>query len=167
MTLIVEDGSIVTDANSYVDLDTIKAYALERLVTLGTDPVIESFAIKAMEYIESKRDQFQGLKVSGTQSLQFPRYYLEIDGYEFPSDSIPNILQKAQCQLVIEQTNGVDIMPTNTEPAIKKEVVGPITTEFAVSTGSYFEPFISSVENLLKPLLKQASKGFSISTLRV
>lgn len=166
--LIVEDGSLVTDANSYADIETIKSFAELRGFDLGfDDPLIENRAIKAMDYIEAKRNEFKGTKVDISQELQFPRNNVQIDGFDVPSDSIPKELVKAQCQLVIEQTNGIEIMPTQSEAAIKKETVGPISTEYAVSEGSSFSPFISSVDALLQPLLKTGIGGFSLTTVRV
>lgn len=168
LTLIVEDGTQVTDANSYASLTTIKAYATLRGIVLSiNDTVIENQAIKAMDYIEGKRNQFDGYKVSNTQSLQFPRCNLTIDGFEFPLDAIPNELIKAQSQLVCEQALGVDILPTLTEPPVRKEVVGPIETEYAVAIGSSFDPVIPSVENLLQPLYKSGSTSFALTTVRV
>jgi len=82
VTFIIEDGTIVTNANSYVTLAEIKAYATARNITLGTDPVIESQSVLAVDYLESKRTQYQGSKVSELQELQFPRYNVKIDGFE-------------------------------------------------------------------------------------
>ncbi len=169
MTLIVEDGSIVANANSYADLDYIKAYALARGATLSIDDaVIEQQVAIAMDYIEGKRNEYQGIKVDSTQSLQFPRDYLIIDGFDFDSTSIPKELKNALSQLIIEQTNGIDILPTSDEPAIKKETVGPISTEYAVNIGSIIKPSIPAVDLLLAPLLKNVStSGFALTTIRV
>jgi len=167
MALIVEDGTLVANANSYASLATIKAYAALRGITLGTDPVIENQAILATDYIESKRNKFQGLKVLSTQALQFPRIYLVIDDNEFPENEIPKELINAECQLVIEQQKGIELMPTINEAPIKKEVIGPMSTEYAVSEGNIFEPALLAVDALLQPLFKNVSSGFSIKTIRV
>lgn len=165
MTLVVEDGSVVSGANSYASLETIKAYAAARGVTLGADAVIEQQAIIAVDYIESFRLQFQGIKVSASQPMQFPRIGVEIDGFLIDNNVIPNEVVKAQCQLVCEQANDVELMPTKSEPAVKKEVVGPIETEYAVSNGSIVTPVFTYVDNLLRVLFKNAS--FAIKTVRV
>lgn len=167
MTFTVETGSIVANANSYVDLAFIKAYALARGIALGTDTVIEQQSIKAVDYLEGLRSRFQGNKVSSTQSLQFPRENVWIDGFEVAKTSIPSELIKAQCQLICEQANSVDIMPTQSEAAIKKEVVGPIETEYAIATGTITTPVMTAVDALLEPLFKNSSSGFTLTTVRV
>lgn len=168
MSLIIEDGTIVINAVAYADLTYIKAYATARGITLGGDTVIEQQVLIAMDYIESKRNRFQGLKVSEFQSLQFPRNYLVIDGYAVASNVIPKELKNALAQLVIEQFNGVNILPTVTEAPVKKEVVGPITTEYAVNPGDLSNLSIPAVDNLLEPLFKNVSSGgFALTTLRI
>jgi len=166
MTLVVEDGSIVANANCYADLATIKAYATARGIALGTDTVIEQQVIKAIDYLEGLRNRFQGNKVVSTQCLQFPRQNVWIDGFEILETVIPNELVKAQCQLVCEQANSIDIMPTQSEPAVKKEVIGPIETEYAVATGTITTPVMTAVDALLEPLFKNNS-GFTLTTVRV
>ena len=57
MTLIVETGSIVSGANTYVDLADVRAFASARGITVSTDDTtLEQQIIKAMDYVESKRN---------------------------------------------------------------------------------------------------------------
>ena len=168
MALIVEDGSVVTNADSYVSLAEIKAYATLHGVTLGADSAIEIQAHFAIDYLESKRLLYQGTKVSEDQELQFPRYFVQIDGFDISETSIPKCLKNAQCQLILEQAAGVNLMPTQTEPGIKKETIGPMSTEYAIANGAINEPILLAVDALLQPLFKNtASSGFSIRSVRV
>lgn len=168
MSLIIEDGTIVSNANSYVTIAEIREFALQRGISLPVDDAdIEILSTKAIDYLESKRNEYQGIKVINSQSLQFPRMYLVIDGFDFPSWEIPSELKKAQSQLILELHNGINVLPTFSEAPIKKETIGPLTTEYAVGVGEILEPTILSVDALLKPLLKEQSSGFSIKTLRV
>ena len=79
MTIIVEDGSNVPNANSYASLADIRAYALNRGITLSaTDSVLEPMVFKSMDYIESVGANFQGTQTYTAptytaQSLQWPR----------------------------------------------------------------------------------------------
>lgn len=168
MTLIVEDGSIVANANTYADLVSVRAFASARGVTLSAvDATLEPMVIKAMDYVESHRENFQGFKVSELQELQFPRSLVYVDGILISETSIPKCLISALCQAVIEISNNVDLMPTTTEPAIRKEVVGPIETEYAVSLGSGgFSPELRKVDAFLRPVLNTSS-GFGLSTVRI
>ena len=74
MTLIVEDGTLVANANSYVDLATARTYSIARnVVPCADDVLLEGNLIRAMDFIESHRDDFKGWLVKETQALQFPR----------------------------------------------------------------------------------------------
>lgn len=160
MTLIVEDGTLVANANSYVDLAAIKSYATKRGVTLPADATIEVYSQKAMDYLESKRDRYKGLKITKTQALQWPRYPVIIDGFELGSDEIPSEIKSAQCQLILEVNSGVDLQPTMTGSLVKREKIGPIETEFAVSESGSLAPDLPKVDSLLSPLYSTSSFGY-------
>ncbi len=156
MTLIVEDGSLVANANTYASLNDVKAYALARGLILADDAQTTINIIKSMDFLEAKRKDYQGSKVDITQSLQFPRTALVIDDSDFPNNAIPQELKSALCQLVIELSNGVDLLPTITEAPVRMETVGPIVTEYAVNPGEARSPIMFSVDSLLAPLLKSS-----------
>lgn len=125
MTIIVEDGSIVSGANSYVSEAELTAYALARGVTLtaGTEQLL----IEAMDYIEAQN--FIGTKQTATQPLQWPRTDVYIDGYYVQSTIIPNDLKSAEMAtaVAIDQGNG----PQNVlSAAVKKEKVDVIEVEY-------------------------------------
>ncbi len=168
MTLVVETGSVVAGANSYVTLAEARNYATARGITLSaTDSVVEAQLIKAMDYLEAKRSFYQGSKTSLTQVLQWPRTSVTIDDVDFSANAIPNELKSAQIQLAIEVANGVDIMPTRQAGQfVKREKVGPIETEFSETVGVTVEPTLTAVEALLEPLYK-VSAGFKLRTVRV
>lgn len=166
MALIVEDGTLVAGANSYASLALIKAFALARGVTLGPDDAIETMSTLAIDYLEGKRNEYQGNKIDASQELQFPRIGVIVDDFEIPYNSIPKAIVNAQCQLIIEQSLGINIMPTQTDAAIKSETIGPIKTDYAVNPGAIVEPHLTSVNMMLKPLFKK-SGGFGLSVVRV
>lgn len=163
MTLIIEDGTNVAGANSYATLTEIRAFAALRGVTLSAvDATLEILAIKAMDYLESLRGDYQGIKVYEDQALQFPRSDVYVDGFILASTTIPVLLKNAQCQLCIELHNGVDILPTSTGGSIKREKVDVIEIEY--------QPSVSTIQKmrafnaLIEPLLKS---GFAFRTSRV
>lgn len=167
MTLIVEDGSLMAGANTYASLDTIKDFALNRGVTLGSDSQIEVWNASAIDYLEGRRCEYEGQKVAQIQSLQFPRTGLVIDGFDFPSTAIPKELVSANCQLIIEQSLGIVLRPTQDGAVVKSETIGLIKTDYAVSVGSHPMPVMPAVEDLLAPLLKRACTGSGFSFMRV
>lgn len=167
MALIIEDGSIVAGANSYVSLAEARAYATARNKPLPTDDTaLEALLISAMDYLEAQRARFEGSKVSAEQELQYPREGVIIDGIELASNVIPSILKQAQIRLAMEANAGVDLMPTRTGGFVKKEVVGPIETEYSEKVGVSVEPEMSAVEALLAPLFAPRSVGTFLTTFR-
>jgi len=167
MAIVIEDGSIVAGANSYVSLAEARAYATARNKPLPTDDTaLEALLISAMDYLEAQRARFEGSKVSALQELQYPREGVIIDGIELASNAIPSILKQAQIRLAMEANAGVDLMPTRTGGFVKKEVVGPIETEYSEKVGVSVEPEMSAVEALLAPLFSPRSVDMFLTTFR-
>jgi hypothetical protein len=161
-TIIAEDGSGKINSNSYITASDARTFASLRGFSLpSSDSSVEAMIIKAMDWIETKRDQFKGIKTSSLQACQWPRSYVEIDGIEIANNSIPSLLKSAQAALVIEINNGIDIQPTRTDGFVKRETVGPITTEYSEKVGASLEPVMTAVESFLNPLLNFDKGNFT------
>lgn len=168
MTIVVETGAIVSNANSYVTVAETRAYATARGVSLSaTDTDVEILLIKAMDYLESKRSFFQGSKVSALQALQWPRSGVVIDELDVLETTIPNELKQAQIRLAVEISNGVDVMPTRSSAFVKKEKTDVIETEYSEKIGTGIQPEMTAVEALLSPLFTATNSSLSLSTVRV
>lgn len=163
MALIVENGSSLPNANSYISLVDARAYAL----TIGLDlPVAdqdcEAALLKAMPYIESF--EYQGHKADIEQALKFPRNQVYLYGYLLSNDVIPDILKKAQVTASSLVYQGVDLLPTISGQFVKRERVGPIETDYSdqylpTSDGM---PVISEIYVYIKPLTNWRS-GYRMS----
>lgn len=133
MTLVVEegDGDDLT-ANSFADLEFIRAYNLARGRTLSTDDEdLEPLAIKAMDYIATKEPLMLGQRTFGyDQPLCYPRQNVSLYGTELDNNVIPVELQNAQAELVFQVSNGVDLQPTTSGQPVKRRKIGPIEREF-------------------------------------
>lgn len=152
MANVIEDGSIVSGANAYVTAAEVRAYANFRGVVFdNTDTDLEMLIVNATDYIESKRDKYQGQKVSVFQSLQFPRTCMEIDGWAISYLTIPQLVKDIQCRLVMEIASGVTLMPTikSGDAFVTEETVGPLTTKYAKGVDM---PIIPAIDALLEPL---------------
>ena len=155
MALVVEDGTIVAVANTYVTVAELDSFAALRGVTLpATEPEKEVLIIKAADYIESFRDRFQGSKVSQSQPMQWPRYDVTIDGFEIASDEIPQDLKTAQLQAAIEVNAGADLQEP-TGKAIKREKVDVIEVEYEAGGSTVAQSF-PAVDASLDALLSNA-----------
>lgn len=165
--MIVEDGTIVANANSYVTVEEFRAYATDRNITLPVDnDIVAGHLVSACDYLESRRRDYKGVKTDPTtQPLQWPRADVYIDGVLLDQNTIPTVLKFAQFQLAIEKIQGVDLLPTNDEPFVVKEEVGAIKTTYSDDVAVNAPPRMRSVENWLEPLLNY---GFGqLRTLRI
>lgn len=161
MALVIENGSLVAGANSYVGVADARAFAEARASNLPEDDTaVESALIVAMDYLESLRAQYQGRKVDPAyQALQWPRTGVVVDGWEVPFDHIPQNLKFAQCQLAIEAANGLDLSPTGDGREVIREKVDVLETEYAPGGGGAPQPFLAKVRNFLEPLLSAGGFG--------
>lgn len=165
--LVVENGSMVVNANSFVSIEDVRNYALFRTSALpNLDGEIDKACILAMDYLETFRDKFKGSKVDpASQSLQFPRNGVFVDNYELPSTIIPQVLKLAQCQLAIEVLSGQDLMPSGDGRQVIREKVDVLETEYSPNGGSNPQPAFHKALRFLEPLLKTSS--LSLSSRRI
>jgi hypothetical protein len=157
--LIVEDGSGVANANSYVSVAEYRAYATPRGVSLPvSDSEVETQLILAMDYLEVQC--WRGIPSYDGQSLALPRDEVYIGGSLIANDVIPGKIKFAQMQLALQVNNGVDLMPTvvGGSASVVREKVGPLETEYATSLTVGTQPYFRSINALLGPYL--CSPGF-------
>lgn len=130
MALVIEDGTLVAGATSFVSRAEIIAYAAARGVTILDDDSADVLAIKAMDYLWSLC--YKGDLVSATQTTPFPRMGLidgdTAEGYAY---TIPAGMKNAALQLALDVHNGVDLTPSAKPAAtLKRSKVGPLEREF-------------------------------------
>jgi hypothetical protein len=155
MAITVEDGSIVTSANSYASEAELTAYALAREVTLTSGE--ETLLIQAMDYIESLA--FIGVKYTDAQALQWPRSGAVVDGFDVAITAIPTQLPIAQMvvALAIDAGNGPLIdLPRKVE----REKVGDLEVQY--SSGSASVTIARTINAQLWKLLANAG-GFKVA----
>lgn len=164
MALIIEDGSVVTGANSYVSLVDAQAYATER--GLGVT-VTEAMLLEAMDYIEALRADFQGSKTYKANPLQWPRIGVVVDGFDIDVDEIPSILVQAQARLACDSAT-TPLQPTADGREVLKEIVeGAVEVDYAETGNSNQQPQLTAASALLAPLLKSALVVGGLRTVRV
>lgn len=163
--LIVEDGTGVANSNTYVDDAEYVAFAAARGRTIGADAAIrEKELILAMDFIESHRQQFQGIKLLSTQALQYPRTPVYIDSFLFPSDEIPAELKNAQMESAAI-VNSESLLKTGTTNNIQKEKVDVIEVTY-FNGGSWDSVRMDTVNIFLRPLLNFGSFGSNARVIR-
>jgi hypothetical protein len=183
MTLIVQDDrATVEGANSYVDLDVLKAYHTTRGVDLSSypDERLSQALVLATDFLDS-RYSFVGVPLRAKQGTQCPRYLEERGGSRFPQDYNTlepgyllttmqwSAIQRATCQLAyreLKKPGGLMPDPTfdATGQRIKKKTskAGPVesTVEYADSPDGLI-PSYPAVDLLLRSagLLNSRNSG--------
>lgn len=103
MALVVEDGTGVEGANSYLTVAELRAFAGDRGLTLPTDSEVEKLLVKATDYLELK--SYIGDRASDNQGLSWPRTQTANPYWQY-NDLIPTKLKTAQSLLAVEAMNG-------------------------------------------------------------
>jgi hypothetical protein len=157
-TIIVEDGTVVSGANSYASEAELTTYAADRGITLtaATDVLL----IKAMDYIESL--SFIGTKSSEGQALQWPRNSVYIDGFYAGSTTIPAALKTGQIATALA-IDSEDSPLANVERATKREKVDVIEVEYMDNAAA--QTIVKTITAALRKLL--VNGGSSTTTFAV
>lgn len=150
MPLIIENGSGMADAESYIDLDYLIAYATKR--GIDSSSMTESNIVKAQDYFETSY-KFKGTKLKDTQALEFPRL---INGEVI----YPVRVKSAICELALKSVN---VLLEDTSQKVIKEKVGELEVQY--SENSSQEVNYRYVFNLIAPWLDNSS-SFSSSIIR-
>lgn len=168
MALIIEDGSIVANANTYLDVAGATTL-LDDLLGIVPDPVLTEKDLKgAAQWLETFRDQYQGEKVSpASQSLQFPRINVYIDCVLLPSDEIPSVLKTAQALAAYETSQGNSLQVNSTgQTLLSKSIAGAISVSYS-DNGRDSKQIIFNQINSYLELLFINRKSTSIPVTRV
>lgn len=167
MALIVEDGTGMSDAESYLSVADISA-VLARTgedaawLALASDTVREQVARKAMRALENERT-FRGEKKTQGQALEWPRDDAEDDdGYLYANTEIPAKLKEALALLcAAAAVPGTDLQPTVTQPGRVQQKsirVGKIAIATAYEGSQSQVTFHRKVESLLSELVEGADQ---------
>ncbi|SRR6266700_2349640 len=189
MGIVVEDGTGLPNANSYVSEATLETYCADRAITIP-DGDADAALIRATQYIEGNyRGRWPGrpAKYRGLQSLSWPRYGAYIaDGsriedyrtrvqltgayadvgyappfyYILPTE-IPIELVQATCEAAIrELIQPGYLLPDLTASNIKAERAGD--TEFEYFGGYGLVPLVTAINSILAPLLLSRTDMFGV-----
>lgn len=164
MALIVEDGTGLTNATSFVSRADYIAWAASRGVTIADTEATDVELVKAVDYIVSQC--WKGTPTVEGQALPFPRHVENLDGtLVYADDAVPAGIISGQLHAALAIHNGVDLMPVLSGGAgIKREKIGPIETEYDTAQ-SYDRPTVPAFDAAVAAY--QCGQGFSFRTVRV
>lgn len=167
MSLVIEDGSLVDSADSYVTVEEVLEYAEKRalVLSLTTDAHVETLVHRAMDLLEAQETTFQGTRVSAEQPLSWPREGVILNGFDVDPTTIPVALKKALCQLAVD-ADSRDLMPTSDGREVIEEKVDVISTKYAQTGNASPQPSLTAFFTLLRPLL-DTDGGYLLELERV
>lgn len=176
MTLAVEDGSVVTGAESYVTVAQFKTYCDNRGISYvaTTDTQIEQNARKAFDYmLQRYRGAWKGYRKDALQVGDWPRAFVYLEPvmiglvgsypYLVPDDSIPFEVRNAQCELMVRVVSG-DLMPDLGQKE-SSVTVGPISVTYNPNAPA--DAKYGVVDGFLKPYLIGGGNSATSKVIRV
>jgi hypothetical protein len=169
MALIVEDGSIVANANTYVSLADARTRAAILGVTISaTDATAELQLQQATLYVDrTYRDRFKGTKVDNDQPLQWPRYDVYIDDYPIDSDVIPQELIDSEIYAAAQVEAGNDLYANSDGRSVQlEEVVGAVKVQYFNNGKSGSQTIFTDIQNTIQVLLDGNGGKYSYSVRR-
>lgn len=176
MSLIVEDGTGLPDAESYIAVTAADTYHANQgnaaWALIATTALKEQALRRATTYLTGEyRDRWAGSRKTITQALDWPRYMVPLrdipGGFgESPayvaSTIVPVEVQRASAELALKATTQ-DLAP-DLARGILMETIGPIITEYDPNSSQIVR--YRALDNLLKPLLKNGGGRSMVSLLR-
>jgi hypothetical protein len=152
MTLVVEDGSGISTAESYISVAAAgtRHTNLGNTAWTGTDAAKESALRRATAHMEQAyRTRWKGTRLTRAQALSWPRYGAIADGWDVPSTEVPTDVANACADLALKALAD-ELAPDVTRVAIR-EKVGPLEREY--SPYSPQSPQYRAVDLALAPYL--------------
>lgn len=157
MALIVEDGTGIAGAESYVSVVDAQARAALFDWDFPTDETeAEQVLRKGALYLEQYRNRYQGVKLTTTQGLQFPRTGVYIDGVLQEPAPIPQLLIDAQIRSASVAYGGGNLFATGLHASSKS--VGDVAVSYGGGKADN-SAWMGDVMIFLKPLFKDAAFG--------
>jgi hypothetical protein len=158
MALVVEDGTGLPDADSYVSVASADAYHVARgnAAWAAAEEGAKEVALRnATAYIDSNPEYpFAGAPLAAGQALEWPR-----TGFGWPLKRVTD----ATSELALRALTGPLFADVVAEGRIKSETIGPLKTDYAdpVNGGQTRYAF---VDGLLAPLLVKKG-GWGVTPL--
>jgi hypothetical protein len=167
VTLVVEDGTGLANAESYASVITLRAYLTDRGNTAAdgkTDAVVEAGLRRATRYVDGRYGQrWAGYRVRGReQALDWPRTsVVDSRGDDVADDQVPNEVFEATCEAAAREIVAPgSLTPDASAKRIITATVGPVSTTWADDgAGSSVRPTSTIIDELLWPLLLTGSSS--------
>lgn len=169
ITLVVEDGTGLANANTYISLADANTYftnqGTQGAAWAAPDELKNEYLVNATTALDAVfgRDYISYLRASDTtvQSLLWPRENVwDRHNRRIPAGGIPQEVKDAQCEMALLLQSGVDLFPEgdpNNNLLSESVSIGEISQSYTLqkqaSEQAQYENF-RKVELILWPILK-------------
>ena len=133
MSLVVESGMGLADADSFISLEGARAFAAKYGITLPTNDAAAEVALRqGCQYVELQQKYFSGSRLTSTQALSWPRTgATNAYGDEYADGDMPAQLGYAQVYAAAEYAAGTDVRATDDGKSIaSEEVIGAVAVSY-------------------------------------
>lgn len=163
MTFVAEDGTGVENATSYVAVEAADAYWTARNNSSWGTVAAEAkqaALLQATAFVEgSYRGSWSGTIAKEEQGLAWPRVGAsDPDGRTLRG--VPRQISDAVCELALEALSGPLLPALDRGGRVKRETIGPITTEY--DTGAPGGKVYPVVEVLLAGLVRTSRSSIPL-----
>lgn len=166
-TLIIEDGSIVPNANSYASATYASNYfTLRNISAWAQESSPEAQLLRAMDFLYRVfHNRWSGYRYSTAQALDWPRLWVPIldlaGGFgSFPiyiaPTVIPDQLLQAQCELALRFST-LGSLITDLDIRVLSEKVGSIQVDYDPNSPAFI--VYREIDMILQALLDRANPG--------
>lgn len=166
MALIVEDGTGLADADSYISLADARTYAENYGYSLpATDPEAEILIRQGTLDVDA--NEMKGSKLLDTQSLSVPRVDVYCDGYLKDIDYQLLVAGRASVIYASARFGGASVRGIDNGKEVKlEEVPNAVKREFFESGSTGATVTVTEAEDMLKCLVDNQGNGLTFGVYR-
>lgn len=170
MPLIIEDGTVVAGADSFISLADARTLADKYGWSLPVDDAEAEQALRnGAQYVDLQESRYSGSRVSIDQALSWPRIGASNTfGFDIPDDEIPSQVICGQVAAAIEYGSGTDVRASSDGKNVaSEEVVGAVKQSFFNNGKSDLTVEITRALDCLKPVMNGSSgNAYSFGVVR-
>jgi hypothetical protein len=139
MALVIENGTLVAGADSWVTRPEFIAYAAALGLVVPDTDATDAPLRKACRFIGQHESRLLGGRVTRDQSTAYPRVNLTINGWGWQSNEIPATVKECQMEYALDIRAGFDPWNPAANPSLIKKrarVEGAVEVEYAVGNAT-------------------------------
>ena len=157
--MIVEDGTGISNANSYVaraDADTYFAERAREEWAAATTAARDAALIRATQFVEHRwSTRFVGIRASSGQALSWPRVEA-VNAYGFEESGVPNAVKVATMEAAVEALSASLFVVDNPSERVSRLQAGSFSVNLDATAPARRD--IEAVNSAIAPVVLSVSK---------